>query len=150
MKKKKENEHRLAIYKAEALNKIGPKLDKIYELNKKNTKKINDNLIKLIADTENLYNAYENLKTNKGLLTKGTDEQDNPEKLTKEYIKNLSNEIIQGTFQWKPIRKIEIPKPGTKKKRPLGIPNFTDKLVQEGIRIVLNCIYEPSDRKSVV
>ena len=34
-------------------------------------------------------------------------------------------------------------KQGKQKKRPLEIPTFTDKLVQESIRIILTVIYEP-------
>lgn len=32
---------------------------------------------------------------------------------------------------------------GSKKKRPLGIPTFTDKLVQEVLRMILEAVYEP-------
>ena len=36
-----------------------------------------------------------------------------------------------------------IPKPGSEKKRPLGIPAIEDKIVQEVMTEVLNAIYEP-------
>lgn len=143
MTQKKINQHNINIHKLNTKNQIKEKLDKLYKINKKNPEKINDNLIKLVADTENLYNAYENLKKNSGILTLGSDKDDSPDNTQKETIEQISEDIKNNKYQWKPIKKIEIPKPGTKKKRPLGIPNFTDKLVQEAIRTVLNAIYEP-------
>ena len=50
-------------------------------------------------------------------------------------------------YPWGCSRLIWIPKPGTKKERPLTIPPFADKLVQEAIRMVLEPIYEPEFQK---
>ena len=40
------------------------------------------------------------------------------------------------------VRRVYIPKPGTTKRRPLGIPCLEDKLVQAGMVRILECIYE--------
>jgi group II intron reverse transcriptase/maturase len=57
-----------------------------------------------------------------------------------EIIKSLSDE----TYAPKPVRREYIQKKqNSAKKRPLGIPSFTDKLVQEVLRMVLEAVYEP-------
>ena len=122
---------------------IQEKLYKLYILNQKDINKINDNLIKLVADPELLLYAYENIKSNKGSLTSGTDSKDTVDGFNRSLVNKISKQIKEGTYKWKDIKQIMIPKPGEKKKRPLGIPTFTDKLVQESIRIVLTIIYEP-------
>jgi group II intron reverse transcriptase/maturase len=47
----------------------------------------------------------------------------------------------------KPVRRIWIPKPGKLEERPLGIPTWSDKLVQEVIRQILEAYYEPQFSK---
>ena len=117
-------------------------LKKLFELNQSNPNRINDNLIKLVADVELLQSAYNKLKSNKGSMTKGTDDS-TPDAVTNQDLMKLSENLKNGTFKWSAIRKEMIPKPGKKEKRPLGIPNFNDRLVQENIRIILQSIYEP-------
>jgi len=58
-------------------------------------------------------------------------------------LKKLKQRLLEGSFAFSPVRRIEVPKPGKKEKRPLGIPNFEDRIVQDAIRVVLNVIYEP-------
>jgi retron-type reverse transcriptase len=126
----------------ELKSEVKEKLQKLYLLNKENPKKINDNLMKLVANEELIFTAYEKLRTNKGSMTPGTKlETADGMNLTK--VKLLSRSLLDGTFQWSDVRRQMIPKPGKKKKRPLGIPNFMDRIVQENIRIILNIIYEP-------
>lgn len=66
-----------------------------------------------------------------------------------EYGKNLeenTKELIERMkkFSYRPqsIRRVYIPKPGSDKRRPLGIPAYEDKLVQGVMAEILNQIYE--------
>jgi len=47
-----------------------------------------------------------------------------------------------GSYQPKPVKRVRIPKPGSKETRPLGIPTVTDRVVQQSMRLVLEPIYE--------
>ena len=67
-----------------------------------------------------------------------------------EYVENLENNIeklIENmkkmAYKPKAVRRIYIPKPGSDKKRPLGIPAVEDKIVQAVMTKILNAIYEP-------
>ena len=62
--------------------------------------------------------------------------------LSKNKIEKLSTELTNETFQFKPSKKIWIPK-ANGKMRPLGIPTLRDKIVQKSMSILLNLIYEP-------
>lgn len=49
-----------------------------------------------------------------------------------------------GSFQFKPGRRIQNPKPGSTKKRPLIVAPPRDKIVQEVMRMILEVIFEPT------
>lgn len=90
--------------------------------------------------------AYRNLYSNNGAATKGTD-NDTADSFGKKYVERIINDISKGTYEPKPVRRTyRLKKNG--KQRPLGIPSFRDKLVQDVIRMYLEAIYEPvfSDR----
>lgn len=68
----------------------------------------------------------------------------------KEYMENLDanieklyNDLKKMAYKPKAVKRIYIPKPGTNKTRPLGIPAFEDKIVQHNFAQILNVIYEP-------
>jgi group II intron reverse transcriptase/maturase len=61
-----------------------------------------------------------------------------------ERIDTIINHLKEGTYQWKPVKRTYRPKKGKKKgKRPLGLPGWQDKMVQEVSRMVLEAYYEP-------
>jgi len=124
------------------LEKIKKDLGKIFELNKKNIHKKNDNLIKFITNPALIAEAYDKIQKNKGAHTQGTDSE-TADAFGRIRLNRISEEIANGTFKWGAIKRKLIPKKGKKKSRPLGIANFDDRVVQELIRIVLNIIYEP-------
>ena len=86
--------------------------------------------------------AYAKLSRNPGSLTRGTDSNtiDGTSIAT---LKALRTKVLTGSYPWGSIRRTWIPKPGRGEKRPLGIPNFQDRVVQEVIRMLLDAIYEP-------
>jgi group II intron reverse transcriptase/maturase len=86
--------------------------------------------------------AYSKLYANAGAMTNGTDPQDTIDGMSLDRIDAVIRSLADGTFRWKPTKRIYIPK-ANGKLRPLSIPSWTDKLVQEVMRLVLEAYYEP-------
>jgi RNA-directed DNA polymerase len=97
-------------------------------------------LIRVIGDKRLLVQCYEEIRTNKGSMAKGTKEE-TLDGLTLAWIDTLSKELISGSYKFGPARKVMIPKPRTTTKRPLGVPR--EKIVQKALQVALECIYEP-------
>lgn len=90
------------------------------------------------------YLAYKHLYANTGAATPGVDRNDTADGFSEEKIKRIIDCLSDGSYEPKPARRTYIDKKnGSKKKRPLGLPGFTDKLVQEVMRMILESIYEP-------
>jgi group II intron reverse transcriptase/maturase len=95
---------------------------------------------------KNLYNvnfylmAYDKLYANQGNMTEGTDGK-TVDSMSLERIEQLIESLRDESYKPKPARRVYIPK-ANGGKRPLGIPSFDDKLVQEVVRNMLESIYE--------
>jgi len=86
--------------------------------------------------------AYGRISRNAGAMTPGvTAETVDGMSLAK--IGRLIDALRHETYRWTPVRRIYIEKKGSAKKRPLGVPTWSDKLLQEVIRLILEAYYEP-------
>lgn len=119
------------------------RLEQIRLKNINNRNWINQDLYKFLYKPDMYISAYENIKGNKGALTKGTT-SDTLDGFSLQRINQLVETMRENKFEFNPARRILIPKPGKNTLRPLGIANATDKLVQEIIRMILEAIYEPT------
>lgn len=90
--------------------------------------------------------AYNKIYRNHGALTPGT-ENDTVDGMSLQRIRNIIEELRWERFRFRPARRVRIPKKSGGS-RPLGVPNFKDKLVQEVLRMILEAYYEPSFRTS--
>lgn len=55
---------------------------------------------------------------------------------------DLKEQLRKASYQPRPVKRVWIPKPGTKEKRPLGIPTVRDRIVQTALRMVIEPIFE--------
>jgi len=90
--------------------------------------------------------AYGRLYSNKGAMTPGPDGE-TADGMSLRKIGRIIDALRHERYRFKPVRRVYIPKKNGKK-RPLGLPSWSDKLVGEVIRLLLEAYYEPqfSDR----
>jgi group II intron reverse transcriptase/maturase len=90
---------------------------------------------------QNLYlRAYGKIYRNTGAMTHGvTDET--PDGMSLKKIDALIEALRYERYQWLPARRAYIPKKNGK--RPLGMPVWSDKLLQEVVRLILEAYFEP-------
>jgi group II intron reverse transcriptase/maturase len=98
-------------------------------------------LYRLLRQEQFLEIAKQGIANNKGARTPGVDGKTIDE-VTSQEITRLSRELAEGRYQPQPVRRHYIPKPNGKL-RPLGIPTSRDKVIQSGVALILNTIYEP-------
>jgi RNA-directed DNA polymerase len=115
----------------------------IAETNNINTSQGSDSLLERILSRDNLNQAYQRVKSNKG--AGGVDKMRVDELLAylKENRERLIGQIRAGKYQPNPVRRVEIPKEEKGKVRKLGIPTVVDRVIQQAIAAVVTPMFEP-------
>lgn len=114
----------------------------LYNLSKKaqDEKYQFERLYRNLYNEDFYYKAYTNIYANQGSATKGIDKE-TADGFGSEKINSIIQSLKDESYQPKPARRIYIPKKNGQQ-RPLGIPSFTDRIVQEICRMLLEAIYE--------
>jgi group II intron reverse transcriptase/maturase len=99
------------------------------------------NLTQIIASFSVLKLAYSIIKRNKGISSKGVDDE-TLDGISEKDLQKMSKDIMSGKFKFSPVRRVLIPKPGKTELRPLGISSPRQKIVQKAIEMVLSTIFE--------
>jgi RNA-directed DNA polymerase len=104
-------------------------------------------LIGQVDDRRNLRRAWERVKENRGAggvdgVTIARFEADR-----ERYLDVLHRQLKEGRYRPRPVRRVEIGKPGTNKRRPLGVPTVMDRVCQQALVQVLEPIFEPTFRE---
>lgn len=113
------------------------------------TEDLATDLLEKVCLRANLNRAYKRVKSNKG--SPGIDGMTIDE--LGDWIRGnkeqLIEDLLSGSYQPQPVRKVEIPKPGkVNEMRTLGIPTVIDRLVQQAIHQVLEPIFDPTFSES--
>src|SRR2546429_372387 len=100
-----------------------------------------EELYRLLYRQDLYLRAYAKLYRNDGAMTPGvTEETVDGMSLTR--IDTIIEALRFERYRWTPARRMYIPK-SNRKLRPLGMPTWSDKLLQEVIRQILEAYYEP-------
>ena len=85
--------------------------------------------------------AYGNIYSNQGAMTPGAGGE-TADGMSEEKIEQIIGLMRHERYRFAPARRVYIPKKNGKL-RPLGLPSWSDKLVGEVVRLLLEAIYEP-------
>ncbi len=101
-------------------------------------------LISQVYDPRNLRRAWERVRQNDGCagvdgVTIARFEQDR-----EHYLDVLHRQLRESRYRPRPVKRVEIDKPGTTSTRPLGIPCILDRVCQQALSQVLAPIFEPT------
>ena len=116
-------------------------LENIRQASKANKEVRFTRLFRYMLRPDIYYLAYEHLYANNGAATRGVND-DTADRFSEKKVMAIIQALKDGTYTPSPVRRTYIPKRNGKL-RPLGIPTFTDKLVQEVLRMILEAVYEP-------
>lgn len=99
-----------------------------------------ERLYRILFNEEMYYVAYQRIYAKPGNMTAGSDGK-TIDRMSLVRIEKLIASLQDESYQPKPSKRTYIPKKNGKM-RPLGVPAFDDKLVQEVVRMILEAIYE--------
>ncbi|MFD4764187.1 reverse transcriptase domain-containing protein [Streptomyces sp. NPDC058439] len=85
--------------------------------------------------------AYGRIYANAGAMTPGTTGE-TADGMSLEKIGSIINALRAERYRWSPVKRVYIEKKGSTKKRPLGLPTWSDKLVAEVVRLLLEAYYD--------
>ena len=102
-----------------------------------------EQLLEAVVERKNMWLALKQVERNSGAA--GVDNM-TVEQL-RSYLRGhwlrIKEELLAGSYQPQPVLKVEIPKPGGKGMRMLGIPTVVDRLLQQALHQVISPIFEP-------
>src|ERR1700722_3121645 len=101
-------------------------------------------LIEEVCERENLKQALRRVKANKG--SPGVDGMtiDEITDYLKQHWQTIREQLLSGTYEPKPVRRVEIPKPDGGGMRKLGIPTVLDRFIQQAVMQVLQKQWDPT------
>ena len=97
-----------------------------------------------VLSRENMLAAYHRVVGNRGAPGVDGVTVDELETLIRQRWEAIREELFSGTYVPNAVRKVEIPKPGGKGVRMLGIPTVLDRLIQQALLQVLQPMFDPT------
>jgi len=101
-------------------------------------------LMEEVCARENLMTAYKRVVGNGGAPGVDGMTVDDLWGWCQTHWTRIREELLSGMYEPQPVRRVEIPKPGGKGKRMLGIPTVLDRLIQQALLQVLTPVFDPT------
>lgn len=100
-----------------------------------------DDLFRHAISIESLKKAWAELKSNPGMMTKGTDGE-TLSGITEKWFSTANQKLLEGTYEYPRRRRKYIPKAGREEKRPITITNPRVKIIEKAILNAIEPLYE--------
>ena len=107
-----------------------------------------EQLLAVVVERKNMWLALKQVERNSGAA--GVDNMTVAQlrDYLREHWLRIKAELLAGSYQPQPVLKVEIPKPGGKGMRMLGIPTVVDRLIQQALHQILSPLFEPDFSES--
>lgn len=119
-------------------------LEHIRKLSSANSEKRFNRLYRLVSKPEFLEMAWNAIKNNKGSRTPGLNGRTRDD-VDEDLIRQISQALTSGTYRHADLRRGYVPKKNGKR-RPIGIADIDDRIVQSAVKLILEALYEPHFR----
>lgn len=102
-----------------------------------------EDLMGAVVERGNMLKAFKRVVGNKGAAGVDAMGVDELKPYLHTHWKRIKEQLLEGSYQPQAVRRVEIPKPGGKGMRKLGVPTVVDRLIQQALHQVLNPLFDP-------
>jgi RNA-directed DNA polymerase len=96
-----------------------------------------------VVERGNMLKAFRRVVGNKGAAGVDAMKVDELKPYLQTHWRSIKEKLLEGRYQPQPVLRVEIPKPGGRGMRRLGIPTVVDRLIQQALHQVLNPLFDP-------
>lgn len=107
-----------------------------------------NHLMEAVVERENMFAALRRVEGNAGAAGIDGISVEQLRSYLRQHWLQIKVELLEGRYKPQPVRGVQIPKPGKKGMRQLGIPTVVDRLIQQAIHQVLQPIFDPGFSES--
>jgi len=105
-----------------------------------------EDLMEAVVERENMLNAFKRVVSNKGAAGVDAMGVDALKPYLQTHWARIKEQLLAGSYEPQPVRRVEIPKPGGKGMRKLGVPTVVDRLIQQALHQVLTPLFDFAGR----
>jgi len=102
-----------------------------------------EQLLEAVVERKNMWLALQQVERNSGAAGVDNMTVEQLRAYLREHWLRIKEELLAGNYQPQPVLKVEIPKPGGKGMRMLGIPTVLDRLLQQALQQLIGPLFEP-------
>ena len=107
-----------------------------------------EQLLEAVVERENMWLALKQVERNRGAAGVDKIPVEQLRAYLREHWLRINAELLADDYRPQPVLKVEIPKPGRKGMRTLGIPTVIDRVIQQALHQVLSPLFEPNFSES--